>query len=43
VNGFTNYRNVKGEVGQKSIRVMEVTHVSSGLPRYLHTSHYNSA
>jgi hypothetical protein len=43
VNGFTNYRNVKGEVGQKSIRVMDVTHVSSGLPRYLHTSHYNSA
>jgi hypothetical protein len=37
VNGFTNYRDVKGELGQKSIRVMDVTHVSSGLPHYLHT------
>jgi hypothetical protein len=37
VNGFTNYRNVKGEHGQKSIRVTEVTHVSSGLSKFLHT------
>jgi len=43
VNAFTNYRNVKGEVGQKSIRVMDVTHVLSGFYQFLHTLYCNSA
>src|SRR5262249_41907072 len=31
VNAFTNYRNVKGEVGQNQSRVTDVTHLSPGL------------
>ena len=41
VNAFTNYRNVKGELRQKIVLVMDVTHPSPGLRRYLPTPHHN--
>jgi hypothetical protein len=42
VNAFTNYRDVKGELGQKILRVTDVTHGLYGFYRFLHTPHHNS-
>jgi hypothetical protein len=42
VNAFTNYRDVKGELGQKILGVTDVTHSLSGVYRFLHTLHHNS-
>jgi hypothetical protein len=42
VNAFTNYRDVKGELGQKILRVTDVTHGLYDFYRFLHTPHHNS-
>jgi hypothetical protein len=42
VNAFTNYRDVKRELRQKTLHVTDVTHVSSAFCLFLPTPHHNS-